>query len=146
MLGTSRLFERELVEILRQIQMVQRICRIELDGAAEMWFRGTESGLDFQRVSAEEVLRMSVPIHFTGENESDAGKASGVVIQHLVTELEIAALPVNLPEYLEVDLSELKPGDVAAFDGDQPHSYHNETVKNAIGFSVVTLAPLSSRA
>ncbi|MCP4044988.1 MAG: 50S ribosomal protein L25, partial [Gammaproteobacteria bacterium] len=40
--------------------------------------------LDFQRVSAEEVLRMSVPIHFTGEDESDAGKASGVVIQHLV--------------------------------------------------------------
>ncbi len=68
--------------------------------------------LDFQRVSAEEVLRMSVPIHFTGEDESDAGKASGVVIQHLVTEIEIAALPVNLPEYLEVDLSELEPGDV----------------------------------
>jgi large subunit ribosomal protein L25 len=68
--------------------------------------------LDFQRVSAEEVLRMSVPIHFTGEDESDAGKASGVVIQHLVTEIEIAALPANLPEYLEVDLSELEPGDV----------------------------------
>ena len=68
--------------------------------------------LDFQRVSAEEVLRMSVPIHFTGEDESDAGKASGVVIQHLVTEVEIAALPANLPEYLEVDLSELEPGDV----------------------------------
>ncbi len=55
---------------------------------------------------------MSVPIHFTGEDESDAGKASGVVIQHLVTEIEIAALPANLPEYLEVDLSELEPGDV----------------------------------
>ena len=68
--------------------------------------------LDFQRVSAEEVLRMSVPIHFTGEDESEAGKASGVVIQHLVTEIEIAALPENLPEYLEVDLSELEPGDV----------------------------------
>jgi len=68
--------------------------------------------LDFQRVSAEEVLRMSVPIHFTGEDESEAGKASGVVIQHLVTEIEIAALPANLPEYLEVDLSELEPGDV----------------------------------
>ena len=68
--------------------------------------------LDFQRVSAEEVLRMSVPIHFTGEDESEAGKASGVVIQHLVTEIEISALPANLPEYLEVDLSELEPGNV----------------------------------
>ena len=68
--------------------------------------------LDFQRVSAEEVLRMSVPIHYTGEDESDAGKASGVVIQHLVTEVEIAGLPANLPEYLDADLSGLEPGGV----------------------------------
>ena len=34
-------------------------------------------------------------------------------------------------------------GDVAAFNGDQPHSYHNEGSQTAIGFSVVTLAPLS---
>ena len=68
--------------------------------------------LDFQRVSAEEVLRMSVPIHYTGEDESNAGKASGVVIQHLVTEVEIAGLPANLPEYLDADLSGLEPGGV----------------------------------
>ena len=35
----------------------------------------------------------------------------------------------------------LQPGDVAAFDGDQPHSYHNTGSTEAIGFSVVTLAP-----
>ena len=68
--------------------------------------------MDFMRVSAEEILRMSVPIHYTGEVESPAGKASGVIVQHLVTEIEIAALPANLPEYLEVDLSELEPGGV----------------------------------
>jgi large subunit ribosomal protein L25 len=68
--------------------------------------------LDFQRVSAKEFLRMSVPIHYTGEDESEAGKSSGVIIQHLVTEIEISALPANLPEYLEVDLSGLEDGDV----------------------------------
>ena len=68
--------------------------------------------LDFMRVSAEEILKISVPIHYTNEEESPAGKASGVIIQHLVTEVEIAALPANLPEYLEVDLAELDDGDV----------------------------------
>jgi large subunit ribosomal protein L25 len=68
--------------------------------------------LDFLRVSAKEVLRISVPIHFTGEDESEAGKTSGVIIQHLVTEVEIAALPENLPEFLAVDLSRLEDGDV----------------------------------
>jgi len=68
--------------------------------------------LDFMRVSDEETLRMSVPIHYIGESESEAGKASGVVIQHLVTEIEIEALPRNLPEFLDVDLSGLKAGGV----------------------------------
>ena len=68
--------------------------------------------LDLLRVSADEILRMSVPIHYTGEDKSEAGTTSGVVIQHLVTEVEIAALPENLPEYLDVDLSALEDGDV----------------------------------
>ena len=68
--------------------------------------------MDFFRVSAEEILRISVPIHYIGEEESDAGSISGLVIQHLVTEVEIAALPENLPEYLDVDLSELEEGGV----------------------------------
>ena len=68
--------------------------------------------LDFMRVSADEVLRISVPIHFMGEDESEAGSISGVIIQHLVTEVEIAALPGDLPEYLEADLSGLEEGGV----------------------------------
>jgi len=68
--------------------------------------------LDFLRVSAEEILKISVPIHYTNEEESPAGIASGVIIQHLVTEIEIEALPANLPEYLPVDLAGLDDGDV----------------------------------
>lgn len=68
--------------------------------------------LDFMRVSAEEVLKISVPIHYTNEEDSPAGRASGVIIQHLVTEVEISALPENLPEYLEADLTELNDGEV----------------------------------
>ncbi|MFC1690063.1 50S ribosomal protein L25/general stress protein Ctc [Pseudomonadota bacterium] len=67
--------------------------------------------IDFMRVSAEEVLKISVPVHFAGEEESPAGKASGVVIQHQMTEVEIAALPKDIPEYLEVDLSRIEAGD-----------------------------------
>ena len=75
-------------------------------------FKAQIMHLDFLRVSAEEVLRISVPIHYTGEEESEAGKASGVIIQHLVTEVEISALPANLPEFLAVDLTALEDGGV----------------------------------
>ena len=68
--------------------------------------------IDFMRVSADELIRMSVPLHFVGEEESPAGKATGVIIQHQVTDVEISALPKDLPEYLTVDLSEMEAGDV----------------------------------
>ena len=67
--------------------------------------------IDFLRVSAEQVLKMLVPVHFVGEEESPAGRTSGVVIQHLITEVEISALPKNLPEFVSIDLSEMDAGD-----------------------------------
>ncbi|MDH5822121.1 50S ribosomal protein L25/general stress protein Ctc [Luteimonas sp. RD2P54] len=67
--------------------------------------------LDFQRVSANQALRTSVPLHFLNEDTSPAGKASDVVITHEMNEVAISCLPGNLPEYIEVDLGELKLGD-----------------------------------
>ena len=67
--------------------------------------------IDFMRVSADEVLTISVPLHFVGTENSPAGKMSGVVIQHHLTEVEIEALPKDLPEFLSVDLSGMNVGD-----------------------------------
>ncbi len=39
----------------------------------------------------------------------------------------------------------LEAGDVLAFDGDQPHSYHNEGAAVAVGYSIVTLSPVPGR-
>ncbi len=68
--------------------------------------------LDFQRVMANEAIRLSVPLHFLNQATSPAGKTSGVVVMHELTELEVSCLPGDLPEYIEVDLAELKEGDV----------------------------------
>ncbi|MEE8495087.1 MAG: 50S ribosomal protein L25/general stress protein Ctc [Xanthomonadales bacterium] len=67
--------------------------------------------IDFLRVSSKEVLKMLVPVHFVGEEDSPAGRASGVVIQHLITEIEISALPKDLPEFVSIDLSEMAAGE-----------------------------------
>ena len=67
--------------------------------------------IDFLRVSAEQVLKMLVPVHFVGEEDSPAGRTSGVVIQHLITEVEISALPKDLPEFVSIDLSDMDVGD-----------------------------------
>lgn len=68
--------------------------------------------LDFQRVSDNEVLRASVPLHFVNEEKSPAGKTAGVVIMHELTEVTVACLPKDLPTAIEVDLSDLAVGAV----------------------------------
>lgn len=68
--------------------------------------------LDFQRVNANEVLVASVPLTFINEEISPAGKSADVTVSHELKEVTIACLPGNLPQSIEVDLSELKAGDI----------------------------------
>jgi large subunit ribosomal protein L25 len=68
--------------------------------------------LDFQRVNENEAIRVRVPLHFLNQEVSPAGKTSGIVITHEINEVEISCLPRNLPEYIEIDLSELKIDDI----------------------------------
>jgi large subunit ribosomal protein L25 len=68
--------------------------------------------LDFQRVNENEAIRVRVPLHFLNQELSPAGKTSGIVIMHELTDIEISCLPKNLPEHVEIDLSDLKPGDI----------------------------------
>lgn len=66
--------------------------------------------VDFQRVDANTRLHMKVPVHYSGEEESPAVKIDKCLVNHVVTELEIACLPADLPEFIAVDLSGLKKG------------------------------------
>lgn len=68
--------------------------------------------LDFQRVDASQALRTKVQLHFLNQEKSPAGKTSGVVITHELTEVEVSCLPKDLPEAIEVDLGELAVGAV----------------------------------
>ena len=49
----------------------------------------------------------------------------------------------KLTLYVAGERFDLRAGDVAAFPGDQRHSYYNRGTTSAVGFSVVTLSPLS---
>jgi large subunit ribosomal protein L25 len=67
--------------------------------------------LDLQRVSEKEKLRMSVPLHFLGEENAASVKQLGGVVSRLVSEVEVSCLPKDLPEYIEVDVSALGLGE-----------------------------------
>ena len=64
--------------------------------------------LDFQRVIADQAIRLTVPIHFIGEDLSDGVQLEGGTITPLLNEIEVSCLPKDLPEYLEVSVEGLK--------------------------------------
>jgi len=66
--------------------------------------------IDFQRVDANTILTTKVPVHYKGEENSQAVKFEACLVNHVLTELEVKALPADLPESIDVDLSGLKKG------------------------------------
>jgi len=84
--------------------------------------------IDFQRVEANTMLHMKVPLHYSGEENSPAVKADKCLINHVVNEIEVNCLPADLPEFIAVDLSKLESG----------KSLHLEDIQLPKGVKAVT--------
>jgi len=63
--------------------------------------------VDFQRIDENRKMHMKVPLHFVRGEESPAVKQAGAIVSHVTTQIHIMCLPKDLPEFIEVDLSEL---------------------------------------
>ena len=66
--------------------------------------------VDFQRVNEKTRLHKKVPLHFVGAENSPAVKNDKCLVNHVVTEIEIECLAMQLPEFIEVDLSKVEKG------------------------------------
>jgi large subunit ribosomal protein L25 len=64
--------------------------------------------MDFQRIVDDVEIKMNVPLHFIGEEVAPGVKDGGGSVSHLMNDVEVYCLPKFLPEYLEVDISELE--------------------------------------
>src|SRR5437764_10232593 len=84
--------------------------------------------IDFQRVDAKTKLHMKVPLHYVKAEESQAIKFEGCVVNHVMSEIDISCFPADLPEFIEVDLSEMKKG----------MSLHMSAIKLPKGVTAVT--------
>jgi len=51
-----------------------------------------------------------VPLHFVNAEKSPGVKEQGGVVNHVMNELDIVCFPADLPEFIEIDLSNLAVG------------------------------------
>jgi large subunit ribosomal protein L25 len=63
---------------------------------------------DFYEISMDHKLTIEVPIHFKGQ---PIGVTEGGELLHVKREVKISCLPGDLPEFIEIDISNLKIGD-----------------------------------
>lgn len=69
--------------------------------------RGDIRHVSFHAVKANEPVIAEVPIHLIGEGESEAEK-NGLIILQALDKIEVKALPMDLPEAIELSTVELK--------------------------------------
>lgn len=74
-------------------------------------FKPTILHLDFLRVSADRKLRAHVPLHFVNETTARGVKVQGGVVNRALIDVEIQCLPRDLPEFIELDLTDLGLGE-----------------------------------
>ena len=101
---------------LRKEAFHASILTLDLDGKKEQVllrdfqmhpFRQQVQHIDFQRVESNKKIHMKVPLHFVNADIAPRVKLNGGIVSHVMNDLNIACLPADLPEFIEVDLSTL---------------------------------------
>lgn len=57
-------------------------------------------------------MHVKLPLHFINAESAPGVKLSGGIVSHILTEVEVSCLPKDLPEFITVDLSEMKIGGI----------------------------------
>ena len=104
--------------------------------------RGTISHIDLREVRLDQAIHAIVTVQLVGES---VGVKAGGVLSLVTRELHVEALPANVPEHIDLDISALEVGDVLrladipAIEGvaflDDPHETVIATVSMPRGYA-----------
>lgn len=79
--------------------------KVLIHDVAHHFMSPTPIHVDFYEVDLTRKIRAKIPLHFVGT--SAAVKELGGILIKTITEIEVEALPADLPPFIEVDISSL---------------------------------------
>ncbi len=110
---------KELMRILRSESGVNTLIELALDGGdagrvlvKEFQVDPISSDLlhvDFYRLAMDKALTVTVPVSLAGE--AVGVKQQGGLVDFVTREVQVECMPSEIPEHIEVDISELRVGD-----------------------------------
>ena len=80
-------------------------------------YKPTVLHMDLLRVREDTAINVHVPLHFINEDICHGVKMEGGAISHNLSEIEITCLPKDLPEFIEVDVEDLKLNEAIHLSG-----------------------------
>src|SRR5262249_29956134 len=106
---------KDLLKILHSESGVNTLISLKLAGAGDTRVLVKEYQLDpithhllhadFYRVRMDRVLRVTIPVVVKGEPKGV--KQQGGVLEYIRREIEVECLPADIPEHVEIDVTEL---------------------------------------
>jgi large subunit ribosomal protein L25 len=109
---------KQILRILRSASGHNTIFDISIEGeqAKAMvvdWqyepLKGSLLHVDLKRIAMDQKMRLSVPVHITGE--AKGAKEAGGLLDLVLREVQIECLPADIPSHIAVDVTELGQGD-----------------------------------
>lgn len=95
--------------------------------------------VDFHQVDLKEKVEAKVPVELIGESPAEK-QSIGTVVQYL-NEIEVEALPTDLPEKFEIDISTLSEVDQMVHVKDLPYDKSKIEVKTDLEEILVKVEP-----
>jgi large subunit ribosomal protein L25 len=95
---------------------------------------GKYSHMDLHQISMDQTLRLTVPVETTGQS---IGVESGGLLQIIRRELEIICLPHNIPNNIEVDVTDLDIG--ASIHVSELTLPEGVTIPDDVDFTIITV-------
>jgi len=132
--GENVLINLTLLEKKELGPQVAMVCDMQMDP-----IRQEVLHVDFKKIDLKEKVEVAIPIELVGKAE---GVNSGGILQQIERELEIRCMPLEIPDRIEVDVSNLEIGesihirDISVAEG-------NEVLSSGEKAIVTVLSPIA---
>ncbi len=102
--------------------------------------KGTLRHIDLQEVKLDTAIEAEVTIELEGAEDAPGVKAGGV-LEHVTREITIEALPTDIPEKIEVDVSTMEINDTLQLSAITAPTGVTFVVEDADEITIATLSP-----
>ncbi len=76
----------------------------------------TISHIDLLRINMKQAIVTNIPLNFLGEKDNEAMRL-GAILNQFITSVEVSCLPADMPNGIEVNISDLAIGDHISLTG-----------------------------